>query len=167
MLPSIVLWVLNHMNQKFRHQNGPKFEFHSEFNQLISERSKSTCTFYLQAVGQIHALFIDEMQDTSILQWQNHSFVEGIVAGHTSLLLVGMNMAIYRWRGVKPNSLLVWDLMMNLEILFFQKFWHWETNYRSCSEIIKFNNELFLHVSKFIHEPTYGIISSKILSKRK
>ena len=30
-----------------------------------------------------------------------------------------------------------------------------ETNYRSYSEIIKFNNELFLHVSKFIHEPTY------------
>ncbi|WP_431137803.1 UvrD-helicase domain-containing protein, partial [Psychroserpens mesophilus] len=50
--------------------------------------------------------FIDEMQDTSVLQWQNLiPLIDNALAQEkSSLLLVGdAKQAIYRWRGGKAE----------------------------------------------------------------
>ena len=165
LLQSIVpLAVLNHINQELNSiKTDQNLRFHSEFNQLISEEIQNQpAPFIYERIGQkfMH-FFIDEMQDTSILQWQNLIPLIGnaLSQEHTSLLLVGDGkQAIYRWRGGKAEQFIglgsdndesVNPFLIPKEVLAL------ETNYRSYSEIIKFNNELFLHVSKFIHEPTY------------
>ena len=51
--------------------------------------------------------FIDEMQDTSVLQWENLITLIGnsLAQENTSLLLVGdAKQAIYRWRGGKASQ---------------------------------------------------------------
>ena len=100
------------------------------------------------------------MQDTSILQWQNLIPLIGMHCLRSTqvyyLLEMGNRLFIdgegkaEQFIGLgSDNDESVNPFLIPKEVLAL------ETNYRSYSEIIKFNNELFLHVSKFIHEPTY------------
>jgi len=78
----------------------------AEFNQLISDNIQDQpAPFIYERIGQsfMH-YFIDEMQDTSVLQWKNLiPLIDNTLSQEkTSLLLVGdAKQAIYRWRGGK------------------------------------------------------------------
>ncbi len=138
----------------------------AEFNQLISKNLREQpAAFIYERIGEkLKYYFIDEMQDTSGLQWQNLiPLIENALSQeHASLLLVGdAKQAIYRWRGGEAEQFinLASDTNTgNKNNPFFipkQKN-RLATNYRSYSEIINFNNDFFKSLSKRFNKPMYA-----------
>jgi len=130
----------------------------SEFNQLINNEIKNQPTpFIYERLGERYRhYFIDEFQDTSLLQWQNmiplidNSISQQYQDGNQgSLLMVGdAKQSIYRWRGGLPEQFIE---LCNAENPFHieKKLLHLSTNYRSCKEIIDFNNEFFTFTANY------------------
>ncbi|MDB0613512.1 UvrD-helicase domain-containing protein [Tenacibaculum maritimum] len=161
-LKSIIpLTVLNYVNSELstiKEENN--LRLNAEFNQLISDNIKEQpAPFIYERIGQrfMH-YFIDEMQDTSVLQWQNLiPLIDNALAQESSnLLLVGDGkQAIYRWRGGKAEQFIALGgerenpFQVNKEVKTL------ETNYRSYSELVNFNNSFFQHVSSFLENELY------------
>jgi ATP-dependent exoDNAse (exonuclease V) beta subunit len=161
-LKSIIpLAVLNNINSELNTiKEDNNIRLNAEFNQLISDNIKDEPAPYIyERIGQrFQHYFIDEMQDTSVLQWQNLiPLIENALAQENSnLLLVGDGkQAIYRWRGGKAAQFI--DLGAKEENPFnIQKeIKNLETNFRSFSEIINFNNSFFQHTSNFLQNESY------------
>ena len=81
----------------------------SEFNSIISkEISAQPTPFIYERIGEkFKHYFIDEFQDTSIMQWENLiPLIENSLATESgSAMLVGdAKQAIYRWRGGKAEQ---------------------------------------------------------------
>lgn len=138
----------------------------SEFNTIISEAIKDEPTpFIYERLGEKYRhYFIDEFQDTSEMQWENFiplisnkvqtEYVDGTPG---TLTLVGdAKQSIYRWRGGKAEQFI--DLYRaDGENPFFvaKETISLPVNYRSCDEIINFNNAFFGHVSEVFQNETY------------
>ncbi|WP_445750197.1 UvrD-helicase domain-containing protein, partial [Polaribacter sp.] len=161
-LKSIIpLAVLNHINSELETiKNQNNIRLNAEFNQLISDQLKEQpAPFIYERIGQrFQNYFIDEMQDTSELQWQNLiPLIDNALSQENgSLLIVGDGkQAIYRWRGGKAAQFI--NLGSEHENPFqTQKSLHnLETNYRSFAEIINFNNSFFTHLSNFLANESY------------
>tara|TARA_B100000809_G_scaffold256935_1_gene297657 strand:+ start:5266 stop:8442 length:3177 start_codon:yes stop_codon:yes gene_type:complete len=136
----------------------------SEFNQLISAKIKNEpAPFIYERIGEkFQHYFIDEMQDTSSLQWQNliPLINNALSQEKGSLLLVGdAKQAIYRWRGGKAEQFI--DLSTNKKGKSYNPFYieknteNLAVNYRSFSEVINFNNAFFSHIASFLSNPVY------------
>ncbi|WP_275314985.1 UvrD-helicase domain-containing protein [Tenacibaculum bernardetii] len=161
-LKSIIpLAVLNHINLELTHiKEENNIRLNAEFNQLISDNIKDQpAPFIYERIGQrfMH-YFIDEMQDTSVLQWQNIiPLIDNALAQEKSnLLLVGDGkQAIYRWRGGKAEQFI--SLGSDVENPFHvpKEIKTLETNYRSYTEVIDFNNQFFQHTSNFLQNENY------------
>jgi len=94
-LQSIIpLAVLNHINKELNTiKEDNNIRLNAEFNQLISDNIQDQpAPFIYERIGQsfMH-YFIDEMQDTSVLQWKNliPLIDNSLSQEKTSLLLVG------------------------------------------------------------------------------
>jgi len=144
-LKSIIpLAVLNNINSELETiKEDNNIRLNAEFNQLISDNIKNQpAPFIYERIGQrFQHYFIDEMQDTSVLQWQNLvPLIDNTLAQENSnLLLVGDGkQAIYRWRGGKAEQFI--ELGSDRENPFHvpKEIKNLDTNYRSYSEIIKF-----------------------------
>ena len=164
-LKSIIpLAVLNHINQELENiKEENNLRLNAEFNQLISDNIKDQpAPFIYERIGQrfMH-YFIDEMQDTSELQWQNLiPLIDNALAQENSnLLLVGDGkQAIYRWRGGKAEQFInLGSDEENSSNPFFidKEIKELETNFRSFSEVIDFNNQFFQLTSNFIQNESY------------
>ena len=104
---------------------------------------ESDTPFIYEKFGySLRHFMIDEFQDTSTLNWDNfYPLIKNSTdAGHKSLIVGDVKQAIYRWRGGD------WNLLDNsiegqfngrvdVETL--------EHNWRSCENIVKFNNWCF------------------------
>lgn len=135
-----------------------------EFNKLINTQIKNQpAPFIYERLGaRYRHFFIDEFQDTSLLQWENlMPLIENALSQQYSdtqtgsLLLVGdVKQAIYRWRGGLPEQFLN---LINLQQPFVQKqqVENLDTNYRSRQEIIKFNNNFFTFLSGYFGNPIH------------
>jgi ATP-dependent exoDNAse (exonuclease V) beta subunit len=165
LLKSIIpLTVLNNINQQLNEiKEENNIRLNIEFNQLISEHiQEQPAPFIYERIGQkfMH-YFIDEMQDTSVLQWTNLiPLIENSLSQeNTSLLLVGDGkQAIYRWRGGKAEQFIgLGSEAEESENPFFipKTVKELETNFRSYSEIVQFNNSFFQHVSGFVQNASY------------
>ncbi len=162
-LKSIIpLAVLNHINlelTEIKEENN--LRLNAEFNQLISDNIKDQpAPFIYERIGQrfMH-YFIDEMQDTSVLQWQNLiPLIDNALAQENSnLLLVGDGkQAIYRWRGGKAEQFIGLGSNQDNPFHIQKETKTLETNYRSYSEVINFNNSFFQHTSNFLHNENYS-----------
>ncbi|MHB0755191.1 UvrD-helicase domain-containing protein [Polaribacter sp. M15] len=161
-LKSIIpLAVLNNINQELESiKEENNIRLNAEFNQLISDNIKhQPAPFIYERIGQrFQHYFIDEMQDTSVLQWQNLiPLIDNALAQENSnLLLVGDGkQAIYRWRGGKAEQFI--NLGTANENPFFveKKIETLETNFRSYSEVINFNNLFFQHTANFLQNESY------------
>ncbi len=130
----------------------------TEFNQLINKEIKNQPTpFIYERLGERYRhYFIDEFQDTSLLQWQNMiPLIDNAISqqyqdeNQGSLLLVGdAKQSIYRWRGGLPEQFI--DLCNSKNPFYIDKeLLHLPTNYRSCKEIIGFNNEFFTFTANY------------------
>ncbi len=119
---------------------------------LLSKMITGNTSFIFEKTGtEIHHIFVDEFQDTSILQWKNFKVLlhDIISRGNTSLIVGDVKQSIYRWR----NS--DWSILNNLE----KEFPGYnikpdtlKTNRRSERRVIEFNNVLFTEAAKRISE---------------
>jgi ATP-dependent helicase/nuclease subunit A len=100
--------------------------------------------FIYEKVGNRYENFmIDEFQDTSIIQWNNfRPLIDNSMAeGHDNLVVGDVKQSIYRWRN-SDWTILGKDLLSKVDNkrIFSEPL---ATNYRSRSNIIRFNNTLF------------------------
>ncbi|MFV0530421.1 MAG: UvrD-helicase domain-containing protein [Flavobacteriales bacterium] len=128
----------------------------SEFNKIISEEIKNQPAPYIyERIGEkYNHYFIDEFQDTSVLQWQNlKPLIENQLAQSGNALIVGdSKQSIYRWRGGDPEQFI--NLSENGDGLPFRTE-NLNTNYRSFKEIIQFNNQFYQNASKSFENESY------------
>ena len=144
----------------------------SDFNKLIFETIKDQPTpFIYERLGERYKdFFIDEFQDTSVMQWQNllplcdnavSSLLDNQEETGTVTLVGDAKQAIYRWRGGKAEQFM--DLSLNRspfsnpeksEIQL-------DTNFRSFSNIIEFNNSFFTFLSKSFNNDAYAELYRK------
>ncbi|MEQ3498862.1 UvrD-helicase domain-containing protein [Tenacibaculum sp. SSH1-16] len=161
-LKSIIpLAVLNNINQELTHlKEENNLRLNAEFNHLISENIKDQpAPFIYERIGQrfMH-YFIDEMQDTSTLQWQNLiPLIDNALAQENSnLLLVGDGkQAIYRWRGGKSEQFIGLGSEKDNPFQISKEVKTLETNFRSYAEVINFNNQFFQHTANFLQNESY------------
>ncbi|WP_420551793.1 UvrD-helicase domain-containing protein [Tenacibaculum aiptasiae] len=161
-LKSIIpLAVLNYINlelTEIKEENN--LRLNAEFNQLISDNIKDQpVPFIYERIGQrfMH-YFIDEMQDTSVLQWQNliPLINNALSQENASLLLVGDGkQAIYRWRGGKAEQFINLGSEKGNPFYIPKEVKTLERNYRSFSEVVNFNNSFFQHTANFLQNEYY------------
>ena len=124
----------------------------SEFNKIVNNQIKNQpALFIYEKIGvKYKHFFIDEFQDTSMLQWDNLiPLIENSLSSEESSLTISgdIKQAIYRWRGGEPEQLL--KLCNNNTAFFIESnVIPLKTNYRSKNEIIKFNNSFFNHIGE-------------------
>ena len=124
----------------------------SEFNKIVNNQIKNQpALFVYEKIGvKYKHFFIDEFQDTSMLQWDNLiPLIENSLSSEESSLTISgdIKQAIYRWRGGEPEQLL--KLCNNNTAFFIESnVIPLKTNYRSKNEIIKFNNSFFNHIGE-------------------
>jgi ATP-dependent helicase/nuclease subunit A len=104
----------------------------------------SDTPYVYEKVGSFYRNYlIDEFQDTSSMQWKNFLplVTNGLDQGYASMVVGDVKQAIYRWRGGDLKLLQqtveehVGTSRITSESLI--------TNYRSASNIIRFNNLIF------------------------
>lgn len=168
----IPLAVLNYINtslQAIKLENN--ILLNAEFNAMISKNIKNEpAPFIYERLGEkFRYYFIDEMQDTSVLQWQNLiPLIESAITSENNLgeagnlMLVGdAKQSIYRWRGGKAEQFINLSLKKdksNKETNPFsalKKVENLDTNYRSFSEVIQFNNSFFQNSSAYLNNNKY------------
>lgn len=126
----------------------------SEFNSIISNEIKNQPTpFIYERIGEkFNHYFIDEFQDTSVMQWENLiPLLDNSLSTETgSAMLVGdAKQAIYRWRGGKAEQFIG---LFNSDNPFYveKKVESLPTNYRSFKEVVGFNNGFFKFLSNHV-----------------
>lgn len=161
-LKSIIpLAVLNNINSELETiKEDNNIRLNAEFNQLISDNIKDQpAPFIYERIGQrFQYYFIDEMQDTSVLQWQNliPLIANTLAQENSNLLLVGDGkQAIYRWRGGKAAQFIDLGSEGKNPFRVAKEIKNLETNFRSFSEIINFNNSFFQHTANFLQKESY------------
>ena len=137
----------------------------AEFNKLINEQIQNQpAPFIYERLGEKYKhFFIDEFQDTSEMQWQNliplidNSLSSEDLSGEQgSLMLVGdPKQSIYRWRGGKAEQFIELSKNKNPFVNPDKKLFSLDTNYRSYSEVIEFNNNFFEFLSNEFSNEDY------------
>ncbi|MCG9973177.1 UvrD-helicase domain-containing protein [Christiangramia crocea] len=135
----------------------------SEFNPRISEQVKDQpAPFIYERLGERYRhYFIDEFQDTSVMQWQNLiPLIDHNLSGtenSSGLTIVGdAKQSIYRWRGGRAEQLIE---LCNEKVKPFQtdpKVVNLPDNFRSGSEIVNFNNGFFNYAASQLTFPDYS-----------
>ncbi len=163
LIPLSVLKYIQKDLDEIKDDNNIKFN--SEFNQIISKHlSEQPAPFIYEKIGEkFRHYFIDEMQDTSVLQWKNSIPLiknalesENEKGENGTLLLVGdAKQSIYRWRGSNPEQFI--GLTKNENPFFVTKeIKTLGTNYRSHKNIIDFNNHFFTHIASYLGNLDYS-----------
>ena len=140
------LRLLNSISEKVNELNKSANRFllsdtQSLLHELIQD---SDSPFIFEKIGtQLEHVMIDEFQDTSTVQWENFKVLLKECLSHEGSqdLIVGdVKQSIYRWRSGD------WRLLNNIEQEFHAEQMEalpLDINYRSCANIIKFNNVFF------------------------
>ena len=130
----------------------------SEFNKRIAQiLSSCSVPFIYERMGEKYRhIFIDEFQDTSILQWRNFLplISNSLAEGNTNLIVGDGKQAIYRFRSGEVEQIVnipfiynkpddpQYDWYENTLIENFN-FHNLNTNYRSFKKIVEFNNAFY------------------------
>ena len=165
LIPLAVISAIHSALEEIKVNNN--IRLHAEFNQMISDHlTREPVAFIYEKLGEkFKHFFIDEMQDTSVLQWQNLiPLIDNALSSEdASALLVGdAKQAIYRWRGGRAEQFI--DLSSDrpgAEANPFnipKKVSNLGTNFRSHAEIIEFNNQFFTHVAKHFENKDYATL---------
>lgn len=163
------LSLLNTIYQEFKQiQEEQNLVSISDFNKIIhNEIQNQPAPFIYERLGEKYRhYFIDEFQDTSVMQWQNLiPLIDNALSGQDdfgqqgTLMLVGdPKQAIYRWRGGKAEQfidLAKEDKKHNPFSNKDKETLRLGTNYRSYSEVIRFNNAFFKQLSDKFENPDY------------
>lgn len=163
LIPLAVINAIHSALEEIKVNNN--IRLNAEFNQMISDHlTREPVAFIYEKLGEkFKHFFIDEMQDTSVLQWQNLiPLIDNALSSEdASALLVGdAKQAIYRWRGGRAEQFIDLssdgsgkeDNPFNIP----KKTSNLDTNYRSHAEIIGFNNQFFTHLAKHFDNRAYA-----------
>lgn len=171
MYPILLLSKIQSISNELKQED--QLVFIEEFNTRIFDFIKNEpVSFIYERLGDRYKNFLlDEFQDTSTLQWQNIlPLIENSLAdGNFNLVVGDGKQSIYRWRNanVKQFALLpqlegteTSPLMAEQEKALIRNYKEEQlnTNFRSRSTIIEFNNALFDHFSKTYLKPPYDKI---------
>lgn len=142
----------------------------SEFNKLLNRvMGDFSVPFVYERIGEhFHHVFVDEFQDTSVMQWQNllPLIDNGLAAGRMSMVVGDGKQSIYRFRSGEVEQIVqlpeIYALphderesafkqyQRNLEDSF--SFHNLDSNYRSFEEVVRFNNAFFAKAIKSLPE---------------
>lgn len=97
---------------------------------------------YEKTGSRLRSIMIDEFQDTSSVQWQNFKVLltDCMSHGHDNLIVGDVKQSIYRWR--KGDWRILADMEHEFPTLPVQVL-SLDTNYRSSTNVISFNNAFF------------------------
>lgn len=112
-----------------------------EFIYLITKNDQAP--FIYEKVGNVFENFmIDEFQDTSLIQWKNFSKLidNSMAQGFDNLVVGDIKQSIYRWRNSDWRTL--FDLTKRVDNERYKSI-SLNVNWRSCQNIIRFNNTFF------------------------
>ncbi|HLW61960.1 MAG TPA: UvrD-helicase domain-containing protein [Flavobacterium sp.] len=162
----VPLSLLNSISQEIdRIQNEQQILSISQFNNIIYEQLKDQpAPFIYERLGEKYRhFFIDEFQDTSEMQWQNLvPLIDNALSGEDdfgkqgSLMIVGdPKQAIYRWRGGKAEQFMELSAGQNPFSNPSKETISLDTNYRSFSQVIEFNNDIFKFLSNEFENVDY------------
>lgn len=103
--------------------------------------------FIFERIGnQLNHFLIDEFQDTSAMQWKvlKPLVSNALSEGHSNLIIGDGKQSIYRFRGAEPDLIMkqVPGEFSHCASIKGDKVQD-NTNYRSCRNIVEFNNTLF------------------------
>jgi ATP-dependent helicase/nuclease subunit A len=126
----------------------------SEAGEVLSQiTGGDQAPFIYEKIGNIYENYmIDEFQDTSLLQWKNLSplIIESMGRGSDNLVVGDVKQSIYRWR----NS--DWKILAEMKDKLVDGKRYLSkpllTNWRSRTNIIRFNNSLFTLIPSQIGE---------------
>jgi ATP-dependent helicase/nuclease subunit A len=133
--------------------DAPKF-----LNGVIQD---SDTPFIYEKVGSFYRNYlIDEFQDTSGMQWKNFQplIINSLDQGYPSLVVGDVKQAIYRWRGGDLNLLqqgivpVIGEERVNAQEL--------DRNFRSATQIVNFNNEVFSSAASVVATETGTTLSA-------
>ena len=148
----------------------------SEFNKLLHQvMGDFSVPFVYERIGErFQHIFVDEFQDTSVLQWQNliPLIDNGLSTGGMSMVVGDGKQSIYRFRSGEVEQLVqlpeIYALptderkaafeqyQLNLQHNF--DFHNLGTNFRSFQNVVTFNNAFFerayLQLASGFHSPT-------------
>ena len=138
----------------------------SEFNAIIAEIvMNESVPFIYERVGEKYQHYlIDEFQDTSVVQWMNTlPLIENSLASGNFNMLVGdAKQSIYRWRNGEVEQFINLpkihnapnDNISSKEAILSRNFKleQLDSNYRSKSEIVQFNNMFFSTVKQLLSD---------------
>ena len=147
-------------DKKFTFNDLSYYVFHYFFDESLGLVEKEACSKYLYEIldSEIKTLFIDEFQDTSIIQW---SILKVFGNSSTRLICVGdEKQSIYSWRGGEKK------LFEKLEDIVKGTKESMDTCYRSYGEIINFVNTYFETVSENMEEFQWAYEPVKYLSSK-
>lgn len=159
------LSLLNEVNKEYRRiQEEQNVLSISDFNKIIFNKIQCEPTpFIYERLGERYRhYFIDEFQDTSEMQWNNLiPLIDNALASEENgikgtLMLVGdPKQSIYRWRGGKAEQFIELSKEENPFSNKDKKVENLDTNYRSYSEVIGFNNKFFTFLSQKFENENY------------
>ncbi len=143
--------IANHRDDILKEEN--KFLL-SNTSKLLSDiirlDNNSDISFIYEKIGsQLKHIMIDEFQDTSVFNWKTLSplVLESVDRGERSIIVGDVKQSIYRWRNGD------WRILNNIDkgITYSEqdinpripKIKTLQTNFRTDSNIVEFNNKLF------------------------
>lgn len=123
-----------------------------ETNRLLSGLlADDDSSFIYEKIGaSITNMMIDEFQDTSRMQWANMKPLlrEGLAQGADSLIVGDVKQSIYRWRGGDWSIL---NDMHEQQSPFGISICNLDTNWRSETNIVNFNNAVFASAASYFN----------------
>ena len=164
----LFLYVLrNHIFALIKQYIADTSQVHiSEFNKRISEvLGDCSVPFIYERIGEKYRhYFIDEFQDTSVLQWQNFlPLMENSLAfGNMNMVVGDAKQSIYRFRSSEVDQIITLPMIYKRPDGEFGERCEEQfvnsankmtlgTNYRSSKNVIKFNNTFFRFAEKFLN----------------
>lgn len=136
------------------------------FNQLIHKSLLELPVPYIyERIGERYRhYFVDEFQDTSVLQWENLTPLihNAISSGGTSMIVGDAKQSIYRWRGGEAEQFMALiDQAKNPsekggDVAYALTHVPLEYNFRSGTTVVEFNNDLFRFIAETINHSAYS-----------
>lgn len=164
----LYLYVLrNHIFELIREYIAETSQVHiSEFNKRISDiLGDCSVPFIYERIGEKYRhYFIDEFQDTSVLQWQNFlPLMENSLSfGNMNMIVGDAKQSIYRFRSGEVEQIInlpmiykrpagEFGLRCEEQFVSTAQKMSLGTNYRSSKNVIIFNNTFFRYAERFLN----------------
>jgi ATP-dependent exoDNAse (exonuclease V) beta subunit len=154
--------------------------FISEFNEKISNVViNEPVPFIYEKIGERYSHFlVDEFQDTSTLQWQNllPLIDNSLAEGNYNLVVGDGKQSIYRWRGGEADQFQSLPKLPTITNTPLKANWestltssalikNLNNNFRSCVNIVDFNNRFFTWVSENYMQEEQRLIYNEIVQQ--